>query len=439
MKYFILFLVFFFVACGSKSNFLNDEESPSSFYMPLTYKQDIAILPKFTPSVTKINSNAYKNYFFYAWNAKIKNVKAKNVFWSFNGYLSKKYYFFNKRVIPKAFFEKTIKNANTKDFLKLKQKALVIETTHLKNIPVDTAILLSPFKEGEGIPFDYALDSVLNIGSPVLISHYTKDKEYAFVRAETGWGFVKSSALQKFTDTRAKTYQNLNFITPLEEKMPVYDINGNFAFETRIGAIYPYYEFKGGFYFGKIGDMKYKVASDKVAKFPLKFDDRTLKRQMAQLINLPYGWGGYDYQRDCSLLTRDIFAPFGVYLPRNSYAQSVMWKKVDISDLNNEEKMKLIENYAKPYETLLYLKGHIMLYVGVVNKENIAFHSIWGIRTADDKRILVAKSALTTLDIGKNDSRVKKESLIISRLEAISFLNLDEKTKSELEKALPKP
>lgn len=437
-KYLFLFFLFFLFSCVSTKDVKEPEFSKefSKFNMPLKYKQDIRILADFKPSIVETSAKSYKQYFFYAWNAKIGKIKAKDVFWSFNGYLSKEYYFFNKQPIPRSFFEEAIENANSKDFLRLKQKALITKTTYLKNLPTNTPILLNPHKQGEGLPFDYALDSVLNVGTPVLISHFSKDRHYAFVRAESGWGFVLSADLEKFTDQRAKSYQNLNFITPLKEKTPVYDLNGNFAFETRIGAIYPYYDLSGGFYFGKIGSIKYKIPQNQVEKFPLKFSNEAFKRQMSQLINLPYGWGGYDYQRDCSLLTRDLFAPFGLYLPRNSYAQSVFWQRFDIKDLSDEEKLSFIKNYAKPYETLLYLKGHIMLYVGTVGGENVAFHSIWGIRSEDDGRLLIAKSALTSLDIGKNDKRVKKEDLILTRLEAISILNINPKEKQSIQEAL---
>ena len=79
-----------------------------------------------------------------------------------------------------------------------------------------------------------------------------------------------------------------------------------------------------------------------------------------------------------------------------------------------------------------------MLYIGLIKDENVAFHSIWGIRTEEDGRLLVAKSSITTLDIGKNNSKVKEEDLILTRLQAISFLYLDEKSKAKLEEALSK-
>ena len=114
------------------------------------------------------------------------------------------------------------------------------------------------------------------------------------------------------------------------------------------------------------------------------------------------------------------------------------WERFDISALSNSQKATLIARYGKPYETLLYLKGHIVLYVGAVNGENLAFHSVWGIRTKDDGRILIAKSVITTLDIGKDDKRVAKGDLLLSRLEAMSFLSLNEQEKAKLRKALEK-
>ena len=41
-----------------------------------------------------------------------------------------------------------------------------------------------------------------------------------------------------------------------------------------------------------------------------------------QLLHTPYGWGGTGSQRDCSRLLMDLFASFGVLLPRNSRQQA---------------------------------------------------------------------------------------------------------------------
>ena len=59
-------------------------------------------------------------------------------------------------------------------------------------------------------------------------------------------------------------------------------------------------------------------------------------------------------------------------------------------------------------------------------------------RTKDDGRALIAKSALTTLDIGKNDSGVAKSDLLLSRLESISIYRLSPQEWQRIERALSK-
>lgn len=63
-----------------------------------------------------------------------------------------------------------------------------------------------------------------------------------------------------FSNDRAKIYENLNFITPLKEKFAIYSEDGKFLFESRIGAIYPYYKEDKNYFYGKIGSKKYKIS-----------------------------------------------------------------------------------------------------------------------------------------------------------------------------------
>ncbi|EAL1910711.1 hypothetical protein IDD75_001788, partial [Campylobacter jejuni] len=351
-------------------------------------------------------------------------------------YLNSKntYYFFNKQIIPLSWFKNAINNANIQEFGKLNQKALIIQNTIIKNLPTQRAILKNPFFENEGIPFDYASDGILNTGSPVLISHFSKDKRYAFVLGEAGFGFVESKNLEFFSNDRAKIYENLNFITPLKEKFAIYSEDGKFFFESRIGAIYPYYKEDKNYFYGKIGSKKYKISKKDVSKFPLQFNDKNLKNQLSQVLNLPYGWGGYNFERDCSLLTRDIFSAFGLYLPRNSAAQKNSFNHFDISTLSNSQKKDFLNRFGKAYLSLLYLPGHIMLYAGQITDNNIAIHNIWGLRKDATQRLLISSSVITSLEIGKNE--ILEDNLLLSRLKEISFINLNEQEKEQIKSYL---
>ena len=136
-----------FCACANKA-------SP---YATLTLKQSTSILGA-VKDTYQLDDKAYRAKFFAAWHFKGRNLDKKAIFWAFDGYLNGRYYFFNKQIIPQNFFTKAISNANTQAFLTLKQKAIITQNSFLKNLPVQTAILKDPFKQGEGVPFDYALD-----------------------------------------------------------------------------------------------------------------------------------------------------------------------------------------------------------------------------------------------------------------------------------------
>ncbi|MFQ6341942.1 SH3 domain-containing protein [Campylobacter sp. VTCC 70190] len=430
------FLLLFLTACSTKN--LTPPQSPeleqkkeNSNYAKLEFEQNTSILPQLTQNI-HFNAKEYKKRFFSPWHDSFKNYKAQNLFWSFPAYLNPKntYYFFNKQKIPIAWFKDAVSNANTQNLGKLNQKALIVQNTISKNLPTQRAILKNPFFENEGFPFDYASDSILNVGTPVLISHFSKDKRYAFILSEVGVGFVESKNLEIFSNHRAKIYEKLDFITPLKEKLAVFSDDGNFFFESRIGAIYPYYKEDKNYFYGKIGSKKYKISKKNAAKFPLKFSDENLKNQLSQVLNLPYGWGGFDFERDCSLLTRDIFSAFGLYLPRNSAAQKNFFNHFDISTLSNSQKKDFLNRFGKAYLSLLYLPGHIMLYAGKISQTDVAIHNIWGLRKNATQRLLIGSSVISSLEIGKNE--ILEENLLLSRLKEVSFITLSKEEKEQI-------
>ncbi|EAI3449054.1 hypothetical protein DWT10_04350 [Campylobacter coli] len=436
----------FFTACSIKETklsptpsqtILNFKDQQDSHYAKLEFDQNISILSKMNQNIN-FDSQKYKQLFFSPWHSSFKTLKNQNLFWSFSLYTNPKntYYFFNKQVIPLSWFEKTIGNANTKELGKFDKKALVIQNTLIKNIPTQRAILKNPFLENEGIPFDYASDSILNAGTPILVSHFSKDKRYAFVLSEAGVGFIESKDLEFFSNNRAQIYEKLNFLTPLKEKLAILDEDGNFFFESRIGALYPYYKEDKNYFYGKIGPKKYKISKDNASNFPLSFNDENLKNQISEVLNLPYGWGGYNFERDCSLLTRDVFSAFGLYLPRNSAAQKNSFTHFDINTLDNSQKKDFLDRFGKAYLNLLYLPGHIMLYAGKISDKNVAVHNIWGLRKDETQRLLISSSVITSLEIGKDE--ISKENLLLSRLKEVSFIYLSKEEKEQITNYLEK-
>jgi cell wall-associated NlpC family hydrolase len=151
---------------------------------------------------------------------------------------------------------------------------------------------------------------------------------------------------------------------------------------------------------------KVTLPKDAATAKPAPMTTAQMARLANELINEPYGWGGLNGHRDCSAMIRDLFAPFGIWLPRNSTEQALEGGTfIDLSALPAEEKEKKIISQGIPYLTLLWRKGHIMLYMGIHNGKPLVFHNLWGISTGTVPgrrgKLIVGHAAITTLHPGR--------------------------------------
>ncbi|MEM9194537.1 MAG: NlpC/P60 family protein [Myxococcota bacterium] len=103
----------------------------------------------------------------------------------------------------------------------------------------------------------------------------------------------------------------------------------------------------------------------------LQQESRALTRRTAltkafTLLDSPYGWGGQAGGRDCSRFVLDVFAHFGLGLPRHSGRQALAGTfSIDVGELDNpRDKALLIDSAAKRGLVLLSFPGHIMMYLG---------------------------------------------------------------------------
>ena len=125
-----------------------------------------------------------------------------------------------------------------------------------------------------------------------------------------------------------------------------------------------------------------------------------------ELIGEPYGWGGLYGNRDCSSMTRDFFSVFGLWLPRHSEDQvKEVGTYIDLQGMTSEQKEKVIMEKAIPYLTLIWRKGHVMLYIGAKDGQPLIFHNVWGVRTKDlrgyEGRKIIGQAVITTLHPGR--------------------------------------
>lgn len=111
---------------------------------------------------------------------------------------------------------------------------------------------------------------------------------------------------------------------------------------------------------------------------------------MKTLIGRPYGWGNSGFYNDCSSELQSIFATFGVWLPRHSSTQMSAGRMIDLSASTPAQRLDYLALHGEPLRTLIYIGGHVMLYIGNTTRNGIAvpvvYQDVWGLRPADNSR-----------------------------------------------------
>lgn len=151
-------------------------------------------------------------------------------------------------------------------------------------------------------------------------------------------------------------------------------------------------------------------ATAPVQEGPLPFTRRAVFTQAFALLEQPYGWGGREGHRDCSSYLLDVFAQFDVRLPRNSAVQAQLGtQSVDLSQLDPAGKTNAIREAAREGIVLLYMPGHILLYLGHDGEHDYGLSALSEFLTpcegGPDTVHRLDKVAVTTLAIGRGSER----------------------------------
>ncbi|MCH9682535.1 MAG: SH3 domain-containing protein [Deltaproteobacteria bacterium] len=124
----------------------------------------------------------------------------------------------------------------------------------------------------------------------------------------------------------------------------------------------------------------------------------------------PYGWGGRAGHRDCSRLTRDVLMTFGVQMARHSGVQAKLGThNVDVSTMTEADKLATLSKWAQRGAVLLYMPGHIMMYLGEDAGQHYAVSAISEYlepcEGGADTVYRIGRVAVTTLELGRGTER----------------------------------
>jgi hypothetical protein len=402
-------------------------------------KEPTAIIPK-TDDLTELSKTANddfldqekatKDYFdkyFKPWNSSKVSYSRSEAMWG-QSYKYKKVYLENHNLATAEWFDKQINNSNFDAYNLSPKKAITLENINVRVLPTNSVMFYDPKTPGEGFPFDYNQNSALKINTPIIVSHLSKDRAWAFIESGIVGGWVEIKNIAFVDDKFIKEFKTSNYYVTVKEKFPIYE--PIFREYVKVGTIFP--KKNNYFIIAKKDDNQNAIISyvylndDEVEAMPLAFNSANRVRILNQLLDEPYGWGGLLNNRDCSSFTQDFFAPFGKFLHRNSKSQTTNGKLLDVSQLSLEEKKDYIKKHGVPFSTLVYLKGHIMLYVGVKNNEPLVVHNIWSVRlknsSGEKYRHIIGKATITTLEPGKEMQDFDEDNNILKKVTGIVIL-----------------
>lgn len=327
-------------------------------------------------------------------------------------------------------------NANLVCFPNLGQPGMTTINSNLRAIPTNKPVFRDFRLPGEGYPFDYLQVSSIPVNTPIQVLHQSYDKTWYYVASHIAWGWLPANQIA-FTDTNViELWEACEQVVLIQDEEPIYNHSGSYLYKAPLGAQFPLIKeniFNYSIFtatadnYRQIVLTKSAVSKSSAMKKPVPLTCNNLKLITEGLIGEPYGWGGLFQNRDCSAMIKDIFSPFGIMLPRHSTHQAKSREDyIDLSAYKAKEKENLILKNGIPYLTLLWLPGHIMLYVGKKDDKALVFHNLWGIRTQNlwgkEGRKIVGHSAITTLSPGKELKNRNKKSDLLKRIKGMAYI-----------------
>lgn len=334
----------------------------------------------------------------------------------------------------KAEWDALRSNAQLESYPALKVRGITTAQTSLRELPTNRPTFSKPTPNVQADPFDNFQYSVLHWGTPLFITHISRDRQWLMVDTPIASGWVPAADCAFVDDTFVSRYQSGNYAAIISDDVPVHDgvlMRG----KLDIGSFFPIARRSPQEYrlfvpvreaSGYAALRQVSFSAEQAATKPMPITPRALATLGNKMMGQPYGWGGMLDGRDCSSTTRDLFAPFGLWLPRNSVWQKRTGVSVPLEGLSASEKKQSIRSGGKPFLSLIWLPGHIALYVGNRWGQPVMFHNMWGIRVVeqgdDDARHVVGRCAITTTEPGKELRNRKDNSLLIDRIGAFSTL-----------------
>ena len=257
--------------------------------------------------------------------------------------------------------------------------------------------------------YDYLQETGINYGEPLIVLWESSDGDWYFVQAYDYNGWIRKDSvglceketyldlLQAFSERKIwcpKRDGETEFVTEKGENIKKFLRMGTYITTDGISLLLPERDSKGNLYFS-------------IAKEPAETDGKLMKFTSNNLLSLceealgtPYSWGDIDEKgMDCSSTLQSIYRCFGILLPRNSSQQiKTAFNIINLSETDKKEKYEIISGL--PLGTILYMPGHVMLYLGMYDGMPYVIQNTTDSARDDGGVIIYNSCVLTSLENG---------------------------------------
>ena len=279
--------------------------------------------------------------------------------------------------------------------------------------PTDILLMRDP---GDA-EFDHGVTAAVDMATPVALLHASRDSRWCYVQTPDFTCWVPSDGV---AFGAVETVRELNdtsgaYILAVGHRVPVYaDPSGAVASGSiQMGTTLPvrtagreFIEVRTparGQHNELVAGRGYVRRNSDISMGFLPYTPRNVYTQLFRLYGRRFGWGGMYGERDCSRFVQDVFACFGIRLPRNSgsilrAAPAVL----AVGEYGPEGRSSLIRDLPGGI-SLLGWQGHVMVYLGSVDGTPYVIHDTWARRVLDDDGIetvhRIARVVVSGLDL----------------------------------------
>lgn len=276
---------------------------------------------------------------------------------------------------------------------------LIVNETDVRSFP-SVGTLMDTDDDWE---FDYFQESSLKVGEGVRICHETADGAWCFVQAknDAGWVWSEDIAFCSFAQMcDYLTSEDFIIVTkPADVVCGVENLHLSMGCRLLCGAdgATAKCPVRDG---GMLGFEEISLSDIEYSRGYLPYTTALVLDQAMKLLNTGYGWGGKDHLLDCSSTMLAVYECFGFSLPRNtSELEKCSVRATDVGMLGADAKKRKL-NEVRP-GSMLFMKGHVMMYLGEKDGAVYVLHTFTKYYDADGNKRRIMQCTITPLTLYK--------------------------------------